>query len=320
MTRSSLTIRLVAVSAVAPLVVAGIGIALMLDWLPQVTGPIVVHWGVSGHSVGPADAYPILIAAIVVPLVVVLTAILVGSVRAGSPSVQQKFIAVIPLWLSVFLTGSSAALLFLQRGSHLVDNPAPELLVAFGAGIVIAFGGWFLLPPAATQSPNRMPVKARTVAAGERVAWLGRTSASLATVIPVVALAALLLAAAIVVTFFVSTTGLLLLVPAIILGLSSTILEWHVSIDERGLVARGLLGLPRYRVPLDDVANTAVVDINPLADFGGWGLRFGLGKRVGIVLRTGRALEVLRKSAGSLVITMPDATAAAEVLAGLAAR
>ncbi|MES2170214.1 MAG: hypothetical protein V4479_05760, partial [Actinomycetota bacterium] len=180
MTRSSLTIRLLAVSAIAPLVLAGAGIALMLAWLPQVTGPVVIHWGVSGQSTGPAATYPVTVAILVPALVILLSLVLAGTVRAGRPSIQQKLIAVVPLWLSVFLAGSASALLFVQRESRTLDNPASILLVSGGAGVLVAVGAWFLLPVASplVREHDRSAVPARTVATGEKVAWFGRTSAS----------------------------------------------------------------------------------------------------------------------------------------------
>ena len=322
MTRSSLTIRLLAVSAIAPLVVAGVGIALMLDWLPQASRPVVVHWGVSGVSYGPAVTYPATVAILVVALVVLLSALLAGTVRAGRPSVQQKAIAVVPVWLSVFLTGSAAWLLYAQLDSRTLTNPAPMLLIGAGAGVVLAVGAWFLLPGASplVRERDRVPVPARAVAATEKLVWLGQAAAAPALVVALVALAVIMLVAGIVGALFYSPSSLLLLVPAVIIAFATSTLDWHVSIDERGLVARSLFGFPRFRVPLDEVSSASVVELNPLVDFGGWGIRFGLSKRTGIVMGSGEALEVFRRPSGSLVISLHDARGAAEVLAGLVAR
>ncbi len=322
MTRSSLTIRLLAVSAIAPLVIAGVGIALMLDWVPQASRPVVVHWGVSGVSHGPAVTYPAAVAILVVALVVLLSAVLAGTVRAGRPSVQQKAIAVVPVWLSVFLSGSAAWLLYAQLDSRTLVSPAPMLLIAAGAGVVLAVGAWFLLPAASplTGERDHTSVPARPVATGEKIAWFGQAAAAPALVVALVALAVIMLAAGIVVTLIYSPAGLLLVLVALIVAFATSTLDWHVSIDERGLVARSLLGFPRFRVPLDEVSSASVVELNPLVDFGGWGIRFGLGKRTGIVMGSGEALELFRRPSGSLVITLHDARGAAEVLAGLVAR
>jgi hypothetical protein len=81
-----------------------------------------------------------------------------------------------------------------------------------------------------------------------------------------------------------------------------------------------VLGLPVIRVPLSDIASADVATIDPFGQFGGWGIRYGFGGRVGIILRSGEALEVIRKSGRSIVITVDDAESAAALLGGLIAR
>ena len=63
-----------------------------------------------------------------------------------------------------------------------------------------------------------------------------------------------------------------------------------------------------------------MVDVSPFAEFGGWGYRVGRGGRVGIVLRSGPALQVERTGGRSLVVTVDDAATGAALLNTLAAR
>jgi hypothetical protein len=93
-----------------------------------------------------------------------------------------------------------------------------------------------------------------------------------------------------------------------------------VRIDENGLTARPTLGWPLYRIPLADIASAASTTVVPLGEFGGFGLRWGLGKRMGIVTRGGEGLEVQRRDGRALVVTVDDAATAAGLLTALSAR
>ena len=57
-----------------------------------------------------------------------------------------------------------------------------------------------------------------------------------------------------------------------------------------------------------------------MAEFGGWGYRVGRGGRVGVVLRTGEALQVQRTGGRAFVVTVDDAATGAALLNTLAAR
>jgi hypothetical protein len=95
---------------------------------------------------------------------------------------------------------------------------------------------------------------------------------------------------------------------------------WTVTVDRRGLVARSRLPKPRVIVPLDEVEGARVVTVDPLREFGGWGVRAGLDGRVGVILRKGEALEVRRTGGRVVVVTVDDAATAAALLTTLAAR
>jgi hypothetical protein len=61
--------------------------------------------------------------------------------------------------------------------------------------------------------------------------------------------------------------------------------------------------------------------VEAIGTFGGWGLRWAGRGRIGIITRSGPALEVRRHDGSSLVITVDDAAAAAALLtARVAAR
>jgi hypothetical protein len=83
---------------------------------------------------------------------------------------------------------------------------------------------------------------------------------------------------------------------------------------------RSAAGWPRLEIPAAEIASTRSVRIDPFAEFGGWGYRFGTDGRRGFVLRAGEALEVTRTDGRVFVVTVDDATTAASVLAAAGQR
>ncbi|MFF0751328.1 hypothetical protein [Streptomyces sp. NPDC004267] len=94
----------------------------------------------------------------------------------------------------------------------------------------------------------------------------------------------------------------------------------RVTVDRHGLtVAPAALPRPRIRIPLDDVAEAEAGTVNPLGDYGGWGYRTRP-HRSALVLRSGEALVVRRRSGFEFAVTVPDAETAAALLNALATR
>jgi len=72
-------------------------------------------------------------------------------------------------------------------------------------------------------------------------------------------------------------------------------------------------------VPLTAITGVRTVEVRPMRDFSGWGLRFGnLGW--GLVLRGGSAIAVDREGRSPFVLTVDDAETGAALLAALAQR
>ncbi len=94
---------------------------------------------------------------------------------------------------------------------------------------------------------------------------------------------------------------------------------FHVRVDDTGFTVRSVLGIPRFRVPLAEVATAAKVEVNPMGEFGGWGMRLGADRRFGIILRAGEAIEVARTNGKRLVVTVDDAGTGAGLLEALMA-
>jgi hypothetical protein len=118
------------------------------------------------------------------------------------------------------------------------------------------------------------------------------------------------------------TGTVVLLVPlgVLLAALLATFASFTVTVDGRGLTAAGSFGWPRLAVPLSEVESVSTVQVRALHDFGGWGYRIGRQGRVGIVARSGDAIEVHRTGGRVVVVTVDDAQTGATLLQALAAR
>ena len=158
----------------------------------------------------------------------------------------------------------------------------------------------------------------------ERVAWV-RTAAMSTGAVAAILLGVLVVVLAAIVAWVTGAATVLVtvltVVAAVMLVLAATTIAFHVRVDDTGLRVASLFGIPRFRVPLADVASAARVEVDPMGEFGGWGLRLAPhGRRFGVVLRRGEAIEVTRRSGRRFVVTVDDAHTGAALLEGLVAR
>jgi hypothetical protein len=191
------------------------------------------------------------------------------------------------------------------------------LLMAIGGSLLPAVVVGVLVP-----GDPRLPTSSSVAAdaprarldAGERTAWIAYADAGPAIGVGVIAVAVLLA--------LVAATRLwaMLIVVGLVGVTIASMFRWTVRADSDGLTVRSATGWPRVHVPLDEVVRADVVNVRPLRDFGGWGLRVGRGGRVGVVLRPGEALLVERTGGRSVVVTVDGAAGAAGVLNALADR
>ncbi|MFT4233967.1 MAG: hypothetical protein QM607_03045, partial [Microbacterium sp.] len=54
---------------------------------------------------------------------------------------------------------------------------------------------------------------------------------------------------------------------------------FHITVDDTGLTVRSFVGFPCIRIARGDIARVQVVDVNPMGECGGWGWRYGIGKK-----------------------------------------
>lgn len=311
-----------------PAAVVAIATTTQLLLLPNVPPTIAVHWNAAGEADGFAPAWTQPIATTVlglgVPVLLALTTL--PGLRRGERGTTYRLLGALAAALSAFVAVAFTATFAMQAGlATSADAPAiwPALVAALGAGVLAGLAGWALQPrhDAPAVAPTAEPALA--VGATERIAWV-RTAA-----MPTGAVAALLLGVLVVALTAVVAwvTGaapviatVLTVVAVVMLVLAATTLAFHVRVDDTGLRVASLFGIPRFRVPLAEVVSAARVEVDPMGEFGGWGLRVGAGRRFGVVLRRGEAIEVTRRSGRRFVVTVDDAHTGAALLEGLGAR
>jgi len=316
-------VRIVIIGALVPLLVAGIGIAVILSW-SDLPDPIAVHWGVSNEPNGFGSVIEgiALVAGITVLFALIATIAVVPMKAGGAPNYVPRLLLATSVWLSVFLTVGIGGTVAMQRGimdATAAGSPVIPMLTGFLVALPAGVLAWLVTPRPAVIASSSNPAPALDLGSDERVLWT--RSAGPAPVVAIVVLAiALVIIAAAAFAGLTDGIGLIVLIPGVIVLLSLTSLFWRVRVDASGFVARSLLGVPRFRYALAEIAEARAPIVVPLADFAGWGIRFGSGGRVGVVLRSGAALEIERTDGRVFVITVDDASTAAALLNGLAAR
>ncbi|HEX4057174.1 MAG TPA: DUF1648 domain-containing protein [Galbitalea sp.] len=320
--------RLLAVAVLAPLVLTIAGVLITAEL--AATGPprIATHWGFAGapNGFGSPYTYPILIAAISIALIVLLGGTSVLAAHRAPLTRVLKLLAITPIWITVLLGVGLGGALLEQRTvasvSH-AQSPGFALLVGAVGATIISAASWFVLPRA-----QKSPTEAETVsvapvqlADGERASWIRTTSASRPILFVFVGIGVILGAAEIlVVTASGQQVWWFLIVPVVVLLILLSNLAFTVRIDSRGVRIRSVVGFPSISIPLDNLVSANVTDVLAFTQYGGWGLRFNLNGRLGIILRSGEALEVHRRKGLTVVITIDDATTAAGLVNALVKR
>ncbi len=293
--RSPALPRFMLVSVVLPAVITLIAVVVQLVALPQAPDPVAVHWNARGVADGFASPwlYPLmtLLTAGALPLLLSLASL--PGLRRGDGGPTYRFMGATALGLSAFMAVLLTWSLVMQAGlSDAASAPTvwPALLAGLVAAAIGGVVGWFVQPHVAQPQPIALPAEPLSLRPGERAVWMRTTSIGRGAGIGIV-FGTLALAVAAVVAYLSGapavTVWLLAGVAVVMVVLSATTLAFHVRVDESGLEARSVLGLPRFRVPLGQVARAAAVEVNPVGEFGGWGIRLVPG-RFGIVMRAGQ--------------------------------
>ncbi len=313
------------VALVLPLVIVGAGAAVQVLLIPSLPDPVAIHWGVDGTPDGFAPAWVAIamfaVVAAVVPLSISLLA--VRELRAGGGGPTYRFLGALALALSTFVTVLGTASLAVQRDlatARAAPGIGPYLVAAAAAAGASGVVGWLLLPAQAAVVHPRVRVPAVAVAGDADVQWSRTTTPAHHG--SILAGAGVVLVAGVVgcwivapLTVAVIVTGLAVVLAGVVAALTS----FTVRVDRGGLSVRSSLGMPRFVVPVADVVTAAVTTVDPIGQFGGYGLR-GTPRRFGVIVRRGEALVVTRTDGRELTVTVEDATTAAGLLNALRSR
>lgn len=325
------------VGVILPLAMIALASIVVLAWLPEVPDPAAIHWGLDGvDGFAPRWTPLVLLIGLGGGVVVLFAFIALFSHRlpqrgAAAPVPQPQWSATARLLgaTSLGMAGMMATLAIVttaaQRGLADAADAAditpwvPVFLVVLAA---LSVAGWFLQPKTAVPArPSDAPAPPLPLAEHERAVWMRSVSIAKSGQIVLgigvffaIAMTVLLLAQGIAAGWITAAVSLLLVV-VVVTGLS-----FRVRASPAGLRVRSAAGWPRLAIPADEIASTRSIQVDPFAEFGGWGYRIGTDGRRGFVLRAGEALEVTRTNGRVFVVTVDDAGTAASVLAAAARR
>lgn len=319
--------RFVLIALTLPVLIVLIGVAIQLVVLPTLPDPVANHWGLSGepNGFGPVWITPLLTVVGGLGLPVLITVSALTSMRRGDRGFAYRLLGALALGLAVLMSVLGTWTLVLQSGlEDATDGPSIllPLAVSFTVAAMAGVCGWWVQPHEPWRPAPVVPTEVVSLLPGERAVWLQRAS---------IARSGMIVLGAALVLMVVLTTVTLLLTPdpvatwvmigatLLIAALVVTTLAFHVRVDDEGLTINSVAGWPRVHVPLSDVDSAAVVAVNPVGQFGGWGMRWGPAG-FGVVLRTGEGIEVRRRSGKTLTVTVDDAATGAALLNALTVR
>lgn len=320
--------RFVLIALVIPAVLTAVAIVVQLIALPAVPDPIAIHWGAGGepNGFGPAWLNIVLTAAVGlgVPLLLGLSAL--AGLRRGDRGATYRLLGAVALATSVLMGVLGTWLFVAQRGlASAADAPSATLplVVSFAAALASGLVGWIAQPDEPYQTtplPEECPIE---LTADERAVWLQRVQLARAGVIVLLAALALLVVMALVTLFAGGPVEAVVTLVAVTLVVGAAVvstLAFHVRVDASGLTVNSVVGIPRVHLPLADIARVETVDVNPMGEFGGWGVRWAPGGGFGVVLRSGPAIRAHRTNGKVFTVTVEDAATGAALLGALAAR
>lgn len=318
--------RFLLIGCALPALLTLLAVGLMVAWLPQVPPTVATHWSGSGpDGFGPAWSVPLGTAVLGLGLVALFAGIMLAGTRDDRWGPTLRLLAAISIGTNVLLVVGLTWSFGMQRG---LDDPLDasgiglQILVSAALAIAAGLGGWFAQPNVTTdgRTPTRT-VEPLDLAAGERAVWVRTTTMTRAGMLAIVAsIVALTIGTVVVAATGSAAWWVMFGVTVLLVAIAAATFVFRVRVDDRGLVVRSPLGVPRFGVPLADVDAVAVRNVHPTAEFGGWGIRLAPDGAFGIVLRAGEALQVTRRNGRRFVVTVDDAATAAALLEALSAR
>ncbi|MEQ6898771.1 DUF1648 domain-containing protein [Microbacterium sp. KR10-403] len=315
------------VGVIVPVVITLLSATVIAIWLPQLPDPAATHWSGGGGPDGFGPAWTYLVIGLAVPLgLVALFAVMALFSHRMPPrdpegpqwSSTARFLGAMSLGVSVMMAITMPASVGVQRGlADAADAPDVTgwMLAGFAAAAATTVLGWFLQPAVAATAGSNAAVAPLPLAPGERAVWTSSATTGRAGVTTLTVSLLVLVATAVVLwSLDVPSWWILALVCVILCVLMLTMLSFRVRVDAAGLLVRSTAGWPRFRIRPEEIAGVREITVHPFAEFGGWGVRLGTDGRFGVVLRTGDAIEVTRRSGRIFVVTVDDASTGAALL------
>ncbi len=318
------TLRALAATVGLPIAIAVACWAITRSFLSELPDPVATHWGAGSE---PDDFQARNSAGLTTALLAGVLGAVIGLglwVAFRKASMVARGAGALAGGLSGLVGAVGVGTLWIQRGlsdaraATDIDTP---MGIAFAVGLACAVLGAVVMSgevPGAARATGPVPPDAPRLPLGEseRALWLGWAHSP---AMLYVAIGSVVLPLAVLAILGISTLPILavLAATAILMVCMST---FRVSANDDGLRVRSIAGWPRFHVPLSDVVEAEVVEVAPMREFGGWGLRGDLKGRFGVILRKGPALEVCRGDGSRFLVTVDGAAEAAALLNALADR
>lgn len=281
-------------------------------WSDRLPSPIAMHWDGSGDADGTGSLSGLVIGVTIASVLVVVALAMLMACSKALDVVMVRTGVAFGVWISTLLPLMLVATLAPQRDvgtAAEVSVPILEIAGAFAVATLIA--GAATLMVRGERTPGAPPAGEAPVldlAAGELAVWTRTTSSRWGAMSLGLTLAIGLVTGGLLWSWI--PIAVLALIGILVAGMTS----WRVTADPGGLRVVGLLGIPRLHVPVEDIERASVIEVDPLRDFHGWGLRWGRHGRTGVVTRGGEALLVARRRSRDLVVTIDDARTGAALL------
>lgn len=307
----------------APTALTIIALIVSVRWYSQLPNPVAVHWGPTGQPDGFGSPATYLILVLVGWLVALLLALPVAlHFKDGAYGSTFRFLIAVSAWVSLLISSVSVGAQWVQLGlSDATASPSiiPVLLLSILVAAVLALAVYAVLPGCVASSRSADRVEPMSLARTEKGAWAGKAVTSRWITIPV--------ACAVVVSIpfcvFIASTdapiawfwlGLSLFLAVTLLMFGA----FKVSVGAQGLIVRSYLGWTARHIPLMEIDDVALVQVDPLSQWGGYGWRIG-SEGTAVVTRGGPALQVSLTSGKVFVVTVDDPAPGAALLAAMAA-
>lgn len=299
-----------------PLVITAAGVLLYLGFMDHLPDRVATHWSREGPDGFTARESVPWFGLLALAIAWVSGGVVLAA-GAGRDATHRQLAVGFTAGLAAFMVGVMVGTAWVQRG--LRDGSAARevewpltvaLLVSVAVGVVagVALPGRAAGSATSTgQVPADAPRPALTVG---RSVWQRYALPTPGVWAGVGVLGAVGVGTVALTRMWVF--GLLLLVLTV--GAMLAFTAFRVTVGDSGVSVRSIIGRPRWRMPLNEVAQARVTTVNPLTEFGGWGYRLGVDGRTGFVVRAGEALEVVRSDGRSWVVTVDDAAQGAALL------